>query len=175
MAKVSASARLSGAAFARAVPSLYSTYAVPHLIVARNAALRAHEVEQANADASFGAWFDEMMQLVPVSVVMAAAALEANANELLQDVLEDKVRPGLSQGRKQLVKELRDARNRNAVDKFKQLAFLLDEYPNIGTKAWKNARLLANFGMNSCILDLHLTRTIFIEENWQRNLGRKYP
>ena len=68
----------------RATLSLRSNFAINHLRAAARAARDAYKIEQANAKAEFGPWFDEMMRLVPISVVMAGAALEANANELIQ-------------------------------------------------------------------------------------------
>ncbi len=69
---------------ATVVARLKTGFAMTHLRAAARAARDAYGIEQANATAEFGPWFDEMMMLVPVSVVMAAAALEANANELIQ-------------------------------------------------------------------------------------------
>jgi hypothetical protein len=86
---------------------LRSSFAVQHLRAAAQAARKAYEIEQANLTAEHGPWFDEMMLFVPVSVVMAGAALEANANELIQDILD---RPsGLSVARpvKLLLEELK--------------------------------------------------------------------
>jgi hypothetical protein len=62
-----------------------SNFAVHHLRAAALAARNSYNVEQANLTAEHGPWFDEMMLFVPVSVVMAGAALEASANELIQD------------------------------------------------------------------------------------------
>ena len=60
-----------------------SDFAIQHLRAATRAARHAYEVEQANMTADHGPWFNDMLSWVPVSVVMAAAALEANANELI--------------------------------------------------------------------------------------------
>jgi hypothetical protein len=58
--------------------------AATHLQSAGVAARKAHEIEQNNSTKQFGDWYSEMMQLVPVSIVMAGAALEAGANERLR-------------------------------------------------------------------------------------------
>jgi hypothetical protein len=68
--------------------SLRSNYAMIHYRAAAQAARVTHAVEQANDTSKHGAWFDEVMMHVPVAVIMAAAALEANANEIIQDNLE---------------------------------------------------------------------------------------
>src|ERR1700730_10266903 len=95
--------------------SLRSNFAINHLRAASEAARDAYKVEQANAKAEFGPWFDEMMRLVPVSVVMAAAALEANANELIQDIVDGSVH-----SRKELLKDLKDDHSGNAWDRYRR-------------------------------------------------------
>jgi hypothetical protein len=73
---------------ARLAPRIKTGFAVNHLIVAVHAARNAHSIEQANAEEPLGAWFDGMMREVPVSVVMAGAALEAAVNEIIQELLD---------------------------------------------------------------------------------------
>ena len=68
--------------------SLRSNFAINHLRVAIRDACSAHAVEESNDTTKFGAWFDDMMMHVPVAVVMSAAALEANSNEIIQDILD---------------------------------------------------------------------------------------
>src|SRR3954447_14389844 len=60
-----------------------TNFSVLHLRAA-HAAREAYEIEQPQ----YGDWFLEMYGLVTVSIVMAAAALEANANEIVQDNLD---------------------------------------------------------------------------------------
>src|SRR3954447_20760236 len=60
-----------------------TNFSVLHLRAA-HAAREAYEIEQPQ----YGDWFLEMYRLVTVSIVMAAAALEANANEIVQDNLD---------------------------------------------------------------------------------------
>src|SRR3954468_4630831 len=61
-----------------------TNFSVLHLRAAAHAAREAYEIEQPQ----YGDWFLEMYRLVTVSIVMAAAALEANANEIVQDNLD---------------------------------------------------------------------------------------
>ena len=68
---------------------LKTGFALNHLQVAADCAREAHKIERTNNVAEFGPWFDAMMRLVPVSVVMAGAALEASANELIRDFLDE--------------------------------------------------------------------------------------
>jgi hypothetical protein len=125
--------------------SLRTNFAINHLRAASEAARDAYKVEQANAKAEFGPWFDEMMRLVPVSVVMAAAALEANANELIQDIVDGSVHSPLPASRKELLKDLKDDHSGNAWDRYRRFALLMDKEPNTGTEPWHNARLLVKF------------------------------
>jgi hypothetical protein len=71
-----------------ATASLRTNFAIHHLRAAARAAWSAHEVQQANATAEFGPWFDEMILRVPVSIAMAGPALEAGANEIIQNFLD---------------------------------------------------------------------------------------
>jgi hypothetical protein len=121
-----------------------SNFAVSHLLAAHRAACEAHEIELANASADHGPWFDEMMRLVPVSVVMAGAALEANANELIQDIIEGSILSA-TKSRKLLLQDLKEDRSGSAIGKYRQLALLLDNEPDIGNTYWNNAKLLVNF------------------------------
>ena len=61
-----------------ATGALRSNMAVHHLHAAAKVAERAHTIETANADAEHGPWFNEMLHLVPVAIIMAAAAVEVN-------------------------------------------------------------------------------------------------
>jgi hypothetical protein len=130
---------------ATAVLRLKTGFALTHLQVAANSARQAYKIEQANANAPFGSWFDGMMQLVPVSVVMAGAALEASANEVLQDILDSQPDSRLTPSRKKLLVDLKKDHSGNAVDKFRRLALLMERNPNTSTEIWHNARLLVKF------------------------------
>jgi len=97
--------------------SLRSNFATNHLRAAVRAARGAYDAEQANDTAGHGQWFDDMLMLVPVAVVMAASALESNANEILKDVLDGKV--PLTNCQRLLLTDLFNDRSGNALDKAK--------------------------------------------------------
>jgi hypothetical protein len=125
--------------------SLRSNFAINHLRAAWWAALKAYEVEQANDTTAFGSWFDDMMMIVPVAVVMAGAALEANANEIIKDILDGIAKVSVTNSQRILLADLLDERSGNATDKYRRLALLLDKDPKMGNESWENARLLVNF------------------------------
>jgi hypothetical protein len=125
--------------------SLRSNFAVNHLRVAMRDARNAHGVEQANDTSKFGAWFDDMMMHVPVAIVMAAAALEANSNETIQDILDKSTRMQLTASRTALLEDLKEDRSGNAMAKYRKLGLLLDKTPAIDGAAWQNADLLFRF------------------------------
>jgi hypothetical protein len=124
---------------------LKTGFAFSHLQIATRSARDAHAVEQANMGAEFGPWFDGMMRLVPVSIVMAGAALEASANELLQDILDGSTQLQLTPSRQKLLEELKDDRSGNAPMKFRRLGLLMETDPDTGTEPWHNAELLVKF------------------------------
>lgn len=126
-----------------AVLSQRFNFAIHHLSAAHRASCEAYDVERTHQSAGHGPWFEDMMRLVPTAVVMAGAALEANANELIQDFLDQP--SGLSKAHKLLLKELKDERSGNAIDKHRRLALVLGNEPDVGKSAWENARLLVKF------------------------------
>jgi hypothetical protein len=134
-----------GMAIARgmAVPNFRTNFAINHLKAAARAAQGAHEVETANDTSELGQWFDTMFFWVPVSVVMAGAALEASANELIQDILD--YSPQLADSRKILFKDLKNEQSGNATKKFRQIALLLDKIPTRGGASWQDAEILVRF------------------------------
>jgi hypothetical protein len=137
------------------------------LRVAIRDARNAHAVEQANDTTQFGAWFDDMMMYVPVAVVMAAAALEANSNEIIQDVLDGSTRVQLTEGRKALLKDLKDDQSGNATGKCRKLALILDTTPATGSVAWQNADLLVKFRNSFMHLSRHgITRPVCTMVAW---------
>ena len=89
-----------------------------------------------------GPWFDEMLRLVPVSIVMAGAALEANVNEILQNIIDEHQQFSVTKSRLILLNELKEERSGNAPLKYRRLALLLDKEPVEGVEAWENAKLL---------------------------------
>jgi hypothetical protein len=130
--------------FFEAKVNIRSNFAVSHLLAAHRSACDAHEVEQANVSAAHGPWFDDMMRLVPVSVAMAGAALEASANELIQDITDGSILSA-SKPRKLLLEDLKEDRSGNAIEKYRQLALLFDKDPDIGNQYWNDAKLLVSF------------------------------
>jgi hypothetical protein len=98
-----------------ATARLRTNFAIHHLRAAVSAARRAYKVEQANLTAEFGSLFDDMMVWVPVSVTMAGAALEAGANEAIQDILDGFTALSLTEAKTVLLKELRGQQSGNAV------------------------------------------------------------
>ena len=72
-------------------------------------------------------------------------ALEACANELLQDILDGSAHILLTTSRKKLLTELMEDRSGNATGKFQRLALLMDKDPDTGTEQWHNAKLLVKF------------------------------
>lgn len=129
----------------RIVARLRSNFAVNHLRSAVRAAQSANDVEHANAEAEFGAWFDELMQLVPVSTLMAGAALEASANELIQDILDGSAGLLPTKGCSQLLNDLKNERSGQLLNKYRRLALLFDKEPQMGHSAWQNAGYLVDF------------------------------
>lgn len=131
-----------------ATARLRTNFAVHHLRAAAEAARRAYEVEQANVSEEFGSWFEGMILWVPVSVVMAGAALEAGANEVVQDILDGFTGLSLTDGRKALLTDLKKEQSGNAVSKYRQIALLFDKLPARGSIPWQNADLLVKFRNN---------------------------
>ncbi len=95
--------------------------------------------------AEFGPWFEDMLMLVPVSVVMAGAALEANANEIVQDILDGSTGLSVTEGRRLLLTDLKEDRSGSSMDKYRRLALLFDKVPSKGEAAWQDAELLVKF------------------------------
>jgi hypothetical protein len=95
--------------------------------------------------AAFGSWFDDMMRLVPVSIVMSGAALEANANELIQGILDGFTSLPVTRGCKLLLKDIKKDRSGSAMDKYRQVTLLLNRVPATGNAGWQDAKLLVNF------------------------------
>jgi hypothetical protein len=119
--------------------------AAAHLRAATNAARIAHRIETANQNAPFGPWFDEMVLSVPTSVIMAGAALEACANEVVQDILDGSTGLNCTKGCTLLLEDLKSDRSGNAMDKYRRLALLFDKPPDEGKLPWQNAKDLVLF------------------------------
>jgi len=128
-----------------AVARLRSNFAINHLRSAVRAAREAKVVEEANAGSDHGPWFDDMIQFVPAAIVMAGAALEASANELIQDILDGSTNLRPTNGCKQLLLDLKEELSLNALDRFRRVALLFDKDPQIGNLTWQDARHLVSF------------------------------
>jgi hypothetical protein len=74
---------------------------------------------------------------------MAAAALEANVNEIIGDILDNSI--SLTENRTSLVKNIKSDRSGSILPKYRKLALVLDKAPNTGGAAWSNADMLAQF------------------------------
>jgi hypothetical protein len=86
-----------------------------------------------------------MMLWVPVSVVMAGAALEAGANEVIQDILDGSTRLSLPNSRRVLLSELKKNQSGNATGRYRQVALLFEKVRDRGSSPWQNADLLVRF------------------------------
>jgi hypothetical protein len=89
-----------------------------------------------------------MLRLVPVSIVMAGAALEANANEIVQDILDATGKAAgleITKGQRQLLRDWKEDRSGNSLANYRGLAHLLDKDPQTGDAVWEPARHLVEF------------------------------
>ncbi|MCA1397220.1 hypothetical protein [Bradyrhizobium sp. BRP56] len=125
--------------------NLRSNFAIHHLRAAAQAAQSAHAVEKDNDTSKHGRWFDDMMMHVPVAIVMAAAALEANSNEIVQDILDRPALLSVAASHLESVKALKDDLSGNALDKYRKLANILNKTPVTGGAVWQNAGDLLRF------------------------------
>lgn len=128
-------------AFATATARSRSNLAANHLEAAAKAARRVHEVEAENAVPEGGGFVGDIMQHASVSVVMAAAALEANVNETISDILDGIAPLTITRERWELLSDLR-GRMVGPEEKHRQLALLLDKTPDRGGAAWQDVLLL---------------------------------
>jgi hypothetical protein len=125
--------------FGSATASVRSNMAVHHLHSAAKAAERAFRIEEANPGADHGPWFDEIMHTAPVAIIMAAAAMEAHANESIQDLLD---RDGLSPAQKELLRREKERTAGSALDRWETAALLVGVSPDRGRHEWGDAKLL---------------------------------
>lgn len=134
----------------QATGHLRSNFSIHHLRAAVQAAREAHGVEQANPGAPHGPWFEEMIRLVPVSIVMSGAALEAYANEIVQDILDNKKfgSQDITKCQQQLLRDVKEDRSGSSMDKFRKLALILDKDPDVGSITWCDAGNLVTFRNN---------------------------
>jgi hypothetical protein len=76
---------------------------------------------------------------------MSAAALEANANETIDDILEGLAKLLTTDSQKLLLNDLRDDKAGNFRDKYRKLALILGKVPDCGKVIWQDAYLLSTF------------------------------
>jgi hypothetical protein len=119
---------------------LRSGFAGNHIRAAIRDAREAYDLEKNNDTTQLAAWFDDILAHVPAAIVMAAAALEANANEIVQDYLDQPSQLAVAQVC--LFKDLLDDRSGNAVGKYRNIALILGKLPQKGNVVWQNALLL---------------------------------
>jgi hypothetical protein len=126
----------------RAVASIRRNIAGNQLRAACNAALAVRIIEQQNDTAIFGEWFDEAMRSAIVAIVMAGAALEASANESIQNILDNQSGLEVTVGRKHLLEDLKYDRSGNSVGKYRQMTWIFNKEPDLGSPSWQNAATL---------------------------------
>lgn len=156
--------------------SLRSNFATNHLRVATQAAQSAYSIEHASDTSQHGTWFDGMMMHVPVAITMAAAALEANCNEIIQDILDGSTPLGLAQGHMTLLRDLKHDRSGNTTDHYRHIALLLDQTPDTGSLAWQDAALLVRF--RNALMHFKPawdSETDIHDGKWVRTLKAKVP
>jgi hypothetical protein len=82
---------------------------------------------------------------VPVSVVMSGAALEANANEVIQDILAGTTSLYPTEDHKIKLERLKEDRSGNAIKRYRQLANLFERNPSEKESPWQSAERLVMF------------------------------
>ena len=66
-----------------------TNFAVQHMIAAARFARLCYKVEDDNAGAPFGPFYDEIISYVTATILSTVASLEANINEIFADVLDN--------------------------------------------------------------------------------------
>jgi hypothetical protein len=118
-----------------------SNFARHHMHSAVNAARRAHEIEITHSKEGHGSWYEEMLHLVPVAIIMADAALEAQVNEAMQDILDGKGTAQPDDAQKRCLREQLQ-KNGNAIGRCRQLLPVLGIEPSGDRSEWDEAKLL---------------------------------
>lgn len=119
-----------------------SHFALHHMYSAVKAARRAHEIEITHSEERHGPWHDEMLHTVPVAIIMAAAALEAQINDAVQDILDRKGADQPDAALRLLLKELKDGTAGDTLAKCRQVLLLLGAVPDTGRRVWEETKLL---------------------------------
>ncbi len=76
---------------------------------------------------------------------MAAAAVEAQANEAIQDILDGMGTAQATDAQKVLLRELKDSSASNTLDKCRHVALVFGQVPDRGRTEWEEANLLFVF------------------------------
>lgn len=116
--------------------------AIHHLQAAATFAVKAHEIEDNNSGAPLGSFFELIIWHASSSIIMSVAALEANANEILKDIIDDSTK---SERVRLQCEDLYEARDADILDRYRGIALILDHKLDKGTSEWENAKLLAKF------------------------------
>ncbi|NOG70500.1 hypothetical protein [Roseicella sp. DB1501] len=108
-----------------------------------HAARRAHAVEAERDPSARTARVADMLQTVPVSTIMASAAIEAHLNETIQDQLDI---PTICYSKKFAFENIKERRSGSAWDKFPSIACLMQKGPpDKNNNKCKNMKLLIDF------------------------------
>jgi hypothetical protein len=83
-----------------------------------------------------------MLHVVPVAIIMGSAALEAQVNEAVQDILDRGQAAQASESQKVILKGLKDSKAGNMLENCFRVALLLGNKPNRGCREWQEARYL---------------------------------
>ncbi len=145
MAVVSVQGTATSSLTAQVTARLRTGFSIKHLQVALKCAREAYRIQSEHLGAPFGPWFDGVLEVVPVAIVMSAAALEANANEIIDDILEGLEKVTISDSQKELLNQLNDDKTGNFRAKFRTIALILGKVPNLGISTWEDAKLLITF------------------------------
>lgn len=116
--------------------------AVNHLRTAIKAALGAHKTETENDTSVLGGWFDDVMQSVPVAIIMSGASLEADVNEHIDDILGGMTDLTVRVGTRLQLQDLKADRSGNSLGKYRRLAWLFDKEPDESQLPWQDAKIL---------------------------------
>jgi hypothetical protein len=125
--------------------SIRGNFAGPHLQASARAAHNVHTIETTSDMTKLGPGFDDVMLLVPTSIVMAGAALEANANEFIQDILDGRSGLWPTDGCKALLTDIKAERSGSALDRYRKVALLFDKAPDAKAMPWVEAAHLVQF------------------------------
>jgi hypothetical protein len=127
---------------AQVVANARRNLAVNHLRTAVKAALGAHIAESEKDTSVLGAWFDDLMQSVPVAIILSGASLEADVNEHIDDILSGLTGLTVRVGTRLQLQDLKADRSGNSLGKYRRVAWLFDKEPDEGELPWQDAKLL---------------------------------